>query len=84
MATIAAPDTCKAVVQDAAVQVPVDHLLHIRSEEAILLGEMIIVDLFKSLKMVLNTAVILGILWLSRAIYSRDVGHDRFSSGSES
>lgn len=29
-------------------------------------------------------AVILGILCLSMAIYSRDVGHDRLASGSES
>jgi len=40
---------------------------------------MIIVYLLKSLKMILNTLIILRFLWLSRAVYRRDVGHDRFS-----
>jgi len=46
VATIATPDTCKTVVQDSAIQIAVNHLLHIRPEKTILLGKALIVDLF--------------------------------------
>jgi hypothetical protein len=34
--------------------------------------------------MILNAMIILRFLWLSRAIYGRDIGHDGFSFGSKS
>ena len=84
MAAFPTFDPCKTVVQDSAIQIAVNHLLHIRPEKHVLFRKTVIVDLLKSLKMILNTLIILRYLWLSRAIYRRDVGHERFSFGSKS
>jgi len=74
----------RAVVENAAIEVTVDDLFHIRTKKAILFGKAVVVNLFKSLKMILNTSIVLGFLWLSRAIYRRDIRHVRFSVGSKS
>jgi hypothetical protein len=79
MAAIPAFHPGKAVMQDAAVEVPVNNRFYIRTQKTILLGKTVVVDLFKSLKMIFNTLIILRFLWLSRAIYRRDNGHVRFS-----
>ena len=54
MAAIPAFHPGKAVVQDAAVEVPVNHLFYVRAEEAVLLGKAIIIDPLQFFKMVLN------------------------------
>ena len=68
MAAIATPDTGKAIVQDSAVKVSIDHFLDIRPEKTVLLRKTIIIDLLKRLKMVFNALVILKSLRFSRAI----------------
>ena len=55
-------------MEDATIQIAVNNLSHIRAEKAILLGKTLIIDLLKSLKMILNTLVVLGVLRFSRAI----------------
>jgi hypothetical protein len=49
MAAIFAFDTGKAVMQDAAVEVSVNDLLQIRPPEAVLPGEILIIDMDKGL-----------------------------------
>jgi hypothetical protein len=83
MAAVFASDPGEAVVEDAAIEVTVDDHFDIRTKKTILFGKTVVVNLFKSLKMLLNTSIVLGFLWLSRAIYRRDIGHDRFSFGSQ-
>ena len=84
MAAFAASDPGKAVMQDAAIEVAVDDLSHIGPEKAIFFSKTLIIDLLKRLEMVFNTLIILRVLWFARAIYRRNVGHDRFSFKSES
>jgi hypothetical protein len=79
MTTVTAPHSSKAVVEDAAFKVAVNYLSYIGAEKAILPGKALVIDLFKSFEMILNTPVILRILWLSRMIYGRGVGHWLFS-----
>ena len=55
MIAVSTPDMCKTVVQDSAIQIAVNHLLHIRPEKTIMLGKALIIDLFKFFKMILNT-----------------------------
>ena len=83
VAAIPASDPGKAVMEDAAIEVTVNDRFDIRKKKAILFGKTVVVDLLKSLKMILNTLIILRFLWVARAIYRRDVGHDRFSFGSK-
>ncbi len=59
MAAIATPDTCKAIVQDAAIKIAINNLFHIGPKKAILLGKALIIDLLQCLKMILNTLIIL-------------------------
>ena len=49
--------------------IAVNNFSHIGAEKAVLPGKALIIDLFKSFEMILNTPVILRILWLSRMIY---------------
>ena len=43
MATIATPDTCKAVLQDAAIKIAIDDLSHVGAEEAVFLSKLLVV-----------------------------------------
>ena len=52
----------KAVVQITAIEITIDHLLDIGPPEAVLPGEMLVVDLDKGFKIVLYTAVIIRFL----------------------
>jgi len=70
MAAIFTFHTGKAVVRVAAVQIPVNRLLDIGSPEAVLPGEMLVIDPDKGLKIVLHAAVIIRRLRISRAINS--------------
>jgi len=73
--TVFAFDAGETIVEDAAFKIAVDHLFHISTEETVLGGKALVIDLLKFLKMILNALVIFGILRLSRAIYGGDVGH---------
>ena len=60
MAAIFALHPGKAVVQVPAIEVPVNDLLQIGPPEAVLPGEMLVIDPDKGLKIVLYAAVIIG------------------------
>jgi len=49
----------KPVAQIAAIEIAIDHLLDIRPPEAVLPGEMFIIDLEKGFKIILNAAVVI-------------------------
>ena len=49
----------KAVVQIAAIEITIDHLLDIGPPESVLPGEMLVIDPDKGFKVVLHTAVII-------------------------
>ena len=59
IAAIFAFHTGKTVVQIATVQITIDHLLDIWPPEAVLPGEMLVIDLDKGFKIVLYTAVVI-------------------------
>ena len=73
MAAVFAPDSGEKIVEDAAIQIAVDHVFHISTEEAILGGETVVIDLLKRLKMIFNATVILGFMWLARAVCGRNI-----------
>jgi hypothetical protein len=58
-ATLIAGD---AVVHNAAIQIPIDHLLDIGPPESVLPGEMLFIDHDEGLKIDLSAAVIIRIL----------------------
>jgi hypothetical protein len=58
-ATLIAGD---AVVQNSAIQIPIDHLLDIGPPESVLPGEMLVIDHDEGLKIDLSAAVIIRIL----------------------
>ena len=58
MAAVSTSNACKAVVQDAAIEVTANDLPHIGPEKAILPGKALIVDLFQRFKVVLNALII--------------------------
>ena len=68
MAAIAAPDTCKAIMQDATVKIAINDLSHIGPEKTILLGKALIIDLFQRFKIVLNALIILRCLWFKQIV----------------
>ena len=78
MPTIATPDTCKAVVENATVQVPINDLFHVGPEKAILFYKPSIIDLFQLFKMIFNTPIILGILRFSGLVNRGYVGQGLF------
>ncbi len=57
MPAVSAFDPCKAIVRDAAIQIPINDLFHIGPEKAILLCKPRIINLFKRLEMVFNTLI---------------------------
>jgi hypothetical protein len=76
MAAVFAFHTGKAVVQIAAVEIAVYDLLQIRPPEAVLPGEMIVIDPDKGLEVVLHEAVIIRSLRVSGTINSGRKRHD--------
>jgi len=52
-------DPGETVVQITTIKISVDNLFGIRAEKAVLPAEALIVDLFKGLKVVFNTLIIL-------------------------
>jgi uncharacterized protein len=47
MTTIATPDSSEAIVEDAAVEKPINNISHISPEESVLAGKAFVVDLFQ-------------------------------------
>ena len=68
VATVFAFYTGETIVEDAAIKITVDHLLHISTEKSVFDGEAFVIDLLKFLKVILNALVILGILRFARAV----------------
>ena len=68
--------TGKAVVQIAAIEIAIDHLLDIGPPESVLPGEMLVIDPDKGFKIVLYTAVVIRRLWISWTINGGRSGHD--------
>jgi len=60
MAAVFAFHTGKPVVQITAIEITIDHLLDIGPPEAVLPGEMLVIDPDKGFKIVLYTAVVIG------------------------
>ena len=58
-------DPCKAIMEDASVQETVNHLFHIGPEKAVPGCEPIVIGLLQRLKVILNTLIVLRLLWLS-------------------
>ena len=79
MAAIATSDTGKAIMQDAAIQVSVNHLPDIGAEKAAFFGKMIFVNLFQGLKMIFHALIILGLLRPAWPIDWNGFGHERCS-----
>jgi hypothetical protein len=74
-------DPCKAIVEDAAVQIAVDDLFDVRPEETVFLCELAVIDLFQIFKIVLDTLVVLGFLGLSGLVNEGYPGHVPLSYG---
>jgi hypothetical protein len=62
MTAIFASNPGKAVMQNPTVQIAVNHLLYIRTEESIFLLKSFLINLFELFKIILNTLVIWGAL----------------------
>ena len=60
MAAVFAFHTGKPVVQITAIEITIDHLLDIGPPEAVLPGEMLVIDPDKGFKIVLYAAVVIG------------------------
>jgi hypothetical protein len=54
VAAVCASDPSEAVVEDAAIEVTVDDHFDIRTKKSILFGKTVVVNLFKSLEMILK------------------------------
>jgi hypothetical protein len=79
MAAVFAFHTGKAVVRIAAVEIAMDHLLHVGPPETVLPGKMLIVDPDEGLKIVFHAAIIIGCLRISGPINGGWSGHDSSS-----
>jgi hypothetical protein len=68
MTTIFTSDLGKAVFQNAAVQIAVNHLPDIRAEKSIFLFKTLLVNLLECFKTIFDTTVVSGILGFTRSI----------------
>ena len=76
MATVITFHAGKAVVQITAIEIAIDHLLDIGPPESVLPGEILVIDLDKNLKIVLDAALVIPILRISWTINGGRSGHD--------
>jgi hypothetical protein len=79
MAAVRTPYAGKPVMQVAAVKIPVDHFPHIRAEESVTPAELLAINLFKRLKVIFNTLVIVRSLRVSRMVLGFYRGKSCFS-----
>jgi hypothetical protein len=79
-------DPYEAIMEDATVKITINDLSDIGPKKAILLGKALIPAAagVKRLEMVFNKLVILRILWFTRKIYGRGIGHGWLSLANES
>ena len=61
MAAVFASYPGEAVMEDAAIEITVNHPFDIGTKKAIPFGKTVVVNLFKSLEMILNTLIILSL-----------------------
>ena len=76
MAAIFAFHTGKAIVQIAALKITENDLLEIGTKESIGPLKPFLVDLDEGFQMILDTAVIIGSLWIAGPIHNCLDGHD--------
>ena len=69
MPAVVTPDTCKAIMEYAAIKVAIDNLSHIGPKKSILLGKTVIVNLLELFKMILNALVVRCVLGLALSVY---------------
>jgi hypothetical protein len=80
MATILTSDPGKAVFQNAAVQIAVNHLPDIRAEKSIFLFKTLLVNLLECFKTIFDTTVVSGILGFALSInIQRGMGGTRMN-----
>ena len=84
MAAVFESNPGEAIMEDAAIEITVNYQFDIRTKKTIPFGKTVVINLFESFEMILNTLMIQRFLWLVRSIYRRNVGHDRFSFKRES
>jgi len=76
MAAIFAFHTGKAIVQIAAVKITENDLLEIGTEESVGPLKSFLVDLGEGFQMTLDTAIIIGSLWIAGPIHGGWGDHD--------
>jgi len=62
VATIFAFNAGETIVEDAAIKIAIDPLFHISTEESVLGGKALVIDLLKFLKVIRYASGILGVL----------------------
>jgi len=65
MAAFPTFDSCKPIMEDAAIEKAVNHLSYIGTEKPVAGCESLIIDLLQSLKVIFNTLIILGLMRLA-------------------
>jgi hypothetical protein len=76
MAAVFAFHTGEAIVQIAAIEIPVNDLLEIGTEKSILPFKSFLINLEKGFKMILHAPVIIGRLRVPWTVDSGGSGHD--------
>jgi hypothetical protein len=76
-------DAGEAVVENAAINLVVNHLPHIGAAEALPGAEALVVALLESLEMMLDALVILGLLRFAGAVFRGDGRHRISVQGDE-
>jgi len=76
MAAVFTFHTGKPVVQITAIEITIDHLLDIGPPEAVLRGEILVIDPEKGFKIILYAAVVIRRLRISWTINGGRKGHD--------
>jgi hypothetical protein len=62
MTAVSASDTSKSIMQDAAIEIAVNHLLNMMAKKAVMLLKALLIDLLKYFKMVFDTLIMLRLL----------------------
>jgi hypothetical protein len=75
MAAVFALDSGKAVLEIAAIQIPLYNLFDMGTKEAIRPFKTIFIDLFQGFKVVLNAAIVRGLFGIPRTVYGCRHGH---------
>jgi len=68
MAAVRTPDAGKAVMKISAVKIPADYFPHIRAKKSVPPAELLVINLFKSFKVVFNALLIVRALRVTRMV----------------